>query len=421
MTKNGRAPRVWLVNPFDPVPGSGLRPMRYAGFAEAFAAAGWEVLWLTADFDHLTRRRRPAPEPIRAVRIEYVHVPPYRGTFSLARVRSHRRYAQALRRHLLMPGLEPPDAIVASLPLLGALRAALAYRTARRCAVIADVQDLWPEAAGVALPRALRAAYRPVCAWLAHREARALRVCDGVVGVSETYLAARAPAGPPRLCAYLGVDLAAFDQALAAAGEGRHEGNLAAGESLAVLWAGSLRPAADLPTAIEAVKRAQRRGVRVRLVVAGDGPSRGACEALAAHAGLGAAVRFTGAYDLDGLARLLRQSDVGLNAYVAGAANSLTNKLFDYQAAGLAILNSVPGEVAALVADHGMGLNYEPGRPESLAAAMAALAHDPARTAAMGRAARRFAEHHGSRTAIARRVVDFVTALQRAHDGGPSC
>jgi glycosyltransferase involved in cell wall biosynthesis len=67
------------------------------------------------------------------------------------------------------------------------------------------------------------------------------------------------------------------------------------------------------------------------------------------------------------------------------------NKLFEYLMAGLAVVvPRLPGLVR-LVEDEGIGLTYEPGRPESLGAALATLAGDRERLRELRRRARALA------------------------------
>jgi hypothetical protein len=69
----------------------------------------------------------------------------------------------------------------------------------------------------------------------------------------------------------------------------------------------------------------------------------------------------------------------------------LPNKLFEYLMAGLAVVvPRLPG-LAPLVEGEGIGLTYEPGRPELLGAALTELARDAERLAAMRDRARRLA------------------------------
>ncbi|MFM8434767.1 MAG: glycosyltransferase WbuB, partial [Planctomycetia bacterium] len=52
----------------------------------------------------------------------------------------------------------------------------------------------------------------------------------------------------------------------------------------------------------------------------------------------------------------------------------LPNKACDYAAAGLALVNSLPGELERLVADYAAGLTYAAGDAAALARAIAAFA-----------------------------------------------
>ncbi|MEO8634834.1 MAG: glycosyltransferase family 4 protein [Gemmatimonadales bacterium] len=64
--------------------------------------------------------------------------------------------------------------------------------------------------------------------------------------------------------------------------------------------------------AIEALAEMRRRGSALDLTIVGDGPERGALEALAAHLGVADAVTFRGAQPADVVAELLSTSDLAL-------------------------------------------------------------------------------------------------------------
>ena len=95
---------VWIVNPFDNLPLEGYRPQRYWLMAQAFAAAGHNVVYWTSDFSHANKAPRRVDDLVKessgccsvraaAVTVKLVPTPPYAKNVSLARVRSHRRLA----------------------------------------------------------------------------------------------------------------------------------------------------------------------------------------------------------------------------------------------------------------------------------------------------------------------------------------
>jgi glycosyltransferase involved in cell wall biosynthesis len=76
--------------------------------------------------------------------------------------------------------------------------------------------------------------------------------------------------------------------------------------------------------------------------------------------------RFFGAvFNPERLAKILQSCHVGFNGYINTTA-AFSYKANTYFAAGLPILNSMTGDLARLVAEHGVGVNYEGGNREQL-------------------------------------------------------
>ena len=55
---------IWIVNPFDDIPGEGLPPLRYWSLARVLAGRGHDVTWWTAAWSH--RRKAPRATPLPA-------------------------------------------------------------------------------------------------------------------------------------------------------------------------------------------------------------------------------------------------------------------------------------------------------------------------------------------------------------------
>jgi glycosyltransferase involved in cell wall biosynthesis len=124
-----------------------------------------------------------------------------------------------------------------------------------------------------------------------------------------------------------------------------------------------------------------------RLLVAGDGPSRGSLEAAAASLRLGPFVRFLGA--LPDPWPLLAAADVfALPAPRPGMPVSLLEAM----AAGLPAVAAAAGAVPEMVAEGREALLVPPGDAGALGRALAELAADPIRRRDMGAHARRRVE-----------------------------
>lgn len=152
-------------------------------------------------------------------------------------------------------------------------------------------------------------------------------------------------------------------------------------EALAVSWDGTLRllsvgrldPEKNpllLPDVLAALRR---RGLRWRLVVAGDGPLRGALERRVAGLGLSGAVEFRGEVaNGPELWALYRSCHAFLHVSLT---EGLPQVLFEAQAAGLPLVATAVGGVPAAVGE--TALLVPPNDAAAAAAALDWLAADP--------------------------------------------
>jgi len=105
---------------------------------------------------------------------------------------------------------------------------------------------------------------------------------------------------------------------------------------------------------------------------------------------------------------------VGLHTIAYGFTQTLTNKLFDYLAAGLPVLNSSPGEAADLLNKEGIGITYPAGDAVALCQALRILLNDQVRWERMSVCARRLAVEHYDRRKIYQRLNPFLEKIYAA-------
>jgi glycosyltransferase involved in cell wall biosynthesis/aminoglycoside phosphotransferase (APT) family kinase protein len=169
----------------------------------------------------------------------------------------------------------------------------------------------------------------------------------------------------------------------------RHGGNGAGVPR--VLCVAALQPYKGIAVLIEACGRLQATRARFLCEVVGDGRLRGALAEQIARARLGDCVRLRGALRQDEVAALLRHSAmVVLPSVVArdGQMEGIPVALMEAMAAELPVIAPAISGVPELI-DHGVnGLLVEPGNPDALADAIAALLADPARRRELGRRGR---------------------------------
>ncbi len=139
------------------------------------------------------------------------------------------------------------------------------------------------------------------------------------------------------------------------------------------IFAGSLGPSYDIQTMLMAARELERRGSRVYIIMAGDGPLRQTITDFVASEPRSNIV-FLGQLPPDRLAALYNLCDIGLCAYSSRSNVQMPDKIYDYTAAGLVVVNSLKGEVSEVVEENGIGVQYEAEDAQSLANALTGLA-----------------------------------------------
>nr|WP_196837237.1 glycosyltransferase [Zhihengliuella flava] len=173
------------------------------------------------------------------------------------------------------------------------------------------------------------------------------------------------------------------------------------GADVEAVFVGTLKPWHGVESLIDAVARSAGQW---RLRIVGDGPQAPALRERAAAHGPATAARitFVGAVPPSDMCEQLAAADLAVAPYPeAGSAESYFSplKIYEYLAAGLPVVGSRVGQVPNIVDDGVTGTLVPPSDADALAEALDALAADPVRRAAMGRAgrARAVAEHDWSR------------------------
>ena len=125
---------------------------------------------------------------------------------------------------------------------------------------------------------------------------------------------------------------------------------------------------------------------RLELTVVGDGPARDDLEALAAKLGLADRVCFTGLARREEIPRLVAGFDIALQPASVPYASPL--KLFEYMAAGQAIIAPDQPNIREVLQHGRTALLFDPASPEGVWQAIETLARDAALRASLGAAAR---------------------------------
>jgi glycosyltransferase involved in cell wall biosynthesis len=183
-------------------------------------------------------------------------------------------------------------------------------------------------------------------------------------------------------------------------------------ETTTVGFVGTLKPWHGVDTLIRAIHAACTDGSR-RLLIVGDGPERQALEQLARSLGVNAV--FTGAVDPTTIPALLTSMDICVAPYpdLNGFYFSPL-KLYEYMAAGRAIVAANIGQVAKVIQHEAEGLLYPAGDVSALAASLRRLHDCRDLRQRLGIAARQSAVQHHTWDRVVSHILSLAEKPVRA-------
>jgi glycosyltransferase involved in cell wall biosynthesis len=172
-----------------------------------------------------------------------------------------------------------------------------------------------------------------------------------------------------------------------------------------VLFVGRLVDGKNPGHAVDAVARLRDRGTPVTLVVAGEGPRRGALERRAADRGVADAVRFLGDVPYESMPAVYRGADL---LVLPSRAEGFPRSVLEAFASAVPVVTSDLEQLRGVVP--AAGETAPLGDVDALADGIAGLLADPPRRARLGRRGRRLA---AERFRWSRTVERTTARLQR--------
>jgi len=191
-----------------------------------------------------------------------------------------------------------------------------------------------------------------------------------------------------------------------------------------VMWVGGFYPWHDLSLLLESFALILQRRTDARLVLVGDGQTRSSVEDMVTKAGMRHAVIMTGAIAHSQVPEILSIADVAVvpsapvPASLGGTGTPL--KLFEYMAAGKAIVATAHIEAAEVIRDGYNGLLVDAGDVNKFAEATLKLIDDPEERVRLGRNAREQAISQYSWEHYTRKLEEvYLSVVENAPSGSP--
>ena len=191
-----------------------------------------------------------------------------------------------------------------------------------------------------------------------------------------------------------------------------------------VMWIGGFYPWHDLSLLLESFALILKQRQNTRLVLVGDGPTRTSVVDMATKAGLRHAVIMTGTIAHAQVPEMLSIADVAVvpsapvTASLGGTGTPL--KLFEYMAAGKAIVATALNEAAEVIQDGHNGLLVKAGDVNMFAETVLRLIDDPEERDRLGQNAREQAVKEYSWEHYTRRLEEiYRSVVENTPSGSP--
>jgi len=406
--------KIWIVNPFDPIPGESFRPGRYAFMANMLSEKNHEVTWWTSNFFHVTKKYRCSSAHSVKINsnltVKMLPTPSYRNNVSFARLYNHYIYGKRFEYEAIrVNSSDKPDVILASLPPIDSASAAIKIGKKFKSKVVIDIQDLWPEIYLFPFPDYTKPAIRLMLNRLFKKTDSVYENADALIAVSKTYLDRGLKVcknSKPGLVLHLGIDLTLFDNQQ----KPREIPFIKKNGEIWITYIGTLGKTYDLDTILESAAHFLSKGKKnLKFIIAGSGPEYSRLKNISIKRNIYNIV-FTGHLEYPELVYLLKLSTIGLNA-IAHSQETFPNKICDYLAAGLSIINSISGELHNVINKNQAGLNYKAGDMSSLVEAIELMINNKEKRRMMGINARRLVEQNYDRNKIYPKLITFLEEL----------
>lgn len=365
---------IWLVNPYGPIEGENWREYSFNQFGKYLSQKGFKVIWWTASFSHHFKKQRSEGWKDIVVNdnfiIRLVPTTSYKKNFGLGRMYKDFIFGKNAIKEF--DKSEKPNLIIAAENPLTMGTPSYTYAKKNSIPMIYDQMDIWPEFIVKNLKQPFSSIaniiFIPVC----KRRKKIYDSLDGSIALGKHYLEFMKEISPtlkdkPNALVYNGIDVLEFRSHL---NDKLSCDRLLKKDSNEIwcVFAGTLGPSYDIKGIIECAQKCKSLGYdNFKFIIAGSGPFE--MEVRDAEKQLSNII-YVGKLLPKDLIPIYGKCDIGLSTYSKGSNVDMCDKFYDYTAAGLAVINSLKGEISEHINESELGINYEANNVDSFMKAL---------------------------------------------------
>lgn len=382
---------------------------RYRTLADMIAAdERFSLEVVTSSFYHRIKAQRDqkACTSQQTFKVTFMEEPDYKKNISLQRLHSAKVFADHVLAYLKTR--KHPDLIYQVVPSLDVADTVSRFAKENGIPLMVDIQDLWPEAFRMAIdiPVISDIGFYP----MKRKADRIYARADQLVAVSDTYVERGKSVNRNKckgLSVYIGSDMELVREKMQS-----HQIDKPEGEFW-VTYIGALGHSYDIELVIQALARLKEQGIENTVFhVMGNGVLMERFKQTARELGVDAV--FHGQVDYGLMMARLAASDVAVNPIVGKSAASIINKVADYAAAGVPVVNTQNcAEYQNLLEAYHAGINCPAGDVDTLARAIGSLYADVSLREEMCLGQRRLAKAKFSRQDTYPAILDEMDKMTR--------
>lgn len=313
--------------------------VRTGKFVNDYIKKGYDVIYVTSDFDHMTKKRYYFNEYKNS---KQLHVISYKKNLSISRILSHLMFSYKTFYMLLAC---KPELVYVEVPNNSLVKSSAKYKKINNAEIIVDVFDMWPESMPVKTKNMIVNWGFDI--WRNFRN-KNLKFADQIWIECDYYreLLSAQKINLPMETKYLTLENA----------ETSIETKVSEDE-IDLCYLGSINNIIDI-SLIEKIVSELAKNKRTRIHIIGDGERKDEFLEILKQNSI-EIIDHGKVYEIDKLQEIFNQCWFGVNVLREDLAIGITMKSISYFRGGLPIINTVEGDTSRFVEECNIGINVD--------------------------------------------------------------
>lgn len=313
--------------------------VRTGKFVNDYIKKGYDVIYVTSDFDHMTKKRYYFNEYKNS---KQLHVISYKKNLSISRILSHLMFSYKTFYMLLAC---KPELVYVEVPNNSLVKSSAKYKKINNAEIIVDVFDMWPESMPVKTKNMIVNWGFDI--WRNFRN-KNLKFADQIWIECDYYreLLSAQKINLPMETKYLKLKNAETSIEMKVSEE-----------EIDLCYLGSINNIIDI-SLIEKIVSEFAKNKRTRIHIIGDGERKDEFLDILKKNSI-EIIDHGKVYEIDKLQEIFNQCWFGVNVLREGLAIGITMKSISYFRGGLPIINTVQGDTSRFVEECNIGINVD--------------------------------------------------------------